>query len=112
MQALVSRLQKDILPKIENQISELAKQDDPNEVTVTITNQLKVNTLVYTRLLSCWLLVFKARVSLTAGIKMSSYVEVWAVALLPCPQAISWQVAPGTTLYLHSGPACFKAVIV
>lgn len=42
LQALVSRLQKDILPKIENQISELAKQDEPNEVTQTITQQLKV----------------------------------------------------------------------
>lgn len=39
--ALVSRLQRDILPKIENQISELAKQDEPNEVTQTITAQLK-----------------------------------------------------------------------
>ena len=43
LQALVSRLQKDILPKIENQISELAKQDEPNEITQTITQQLKVS---------------------------------------------------------------------
>lgn len=39
---LVQRLQKDILPKIESQIAELAKQDEPNEATKAISKQLKV----------------------------------------------------------------------
>ena len=42
MQVLVQRLQKDILPKIESQIAELAKQDEPNEATKAISKQLKV----------------------------------------------------------------------
>ena len=41
-QVLVQRLQKDILPKIESQIAELAKQDEPNDATKAITKQLKV----------------------------------------------------------------------
>ena len=42
LQVLVQRLQKDILPKIESQIAELAKQDEPNEATKAISKQLKV----------------------------------------------------------------------
>jgi len=38
----VQRLQKDILPKIESQIAELAKQDEPNDATKAISKQLKV----------------------------------------------------------------------
>lgn len=45
LQVLVQRLQKDILPKIESQIAELAKQDEPNEATKAISKQLKVLTL-------------------------------------------------------------------
>lgn len=40
-EVLVQRLQKDILPKIESQIAELAKQDEPNDATKAITKQLK-----------------------------------------------------------------------
>lgn len=40
-EVLVQRLQKDILPKIESQIAELAKQDEPNEATRAISKQLK-----------------------------------------------------------------------
>ena len=51
---LVQRLQKDILPKIESQIAELAKQDEPNEATKAISKQLKVTPLP--QLLGlCWL---------------------------------------------------------
>ena len=42
LQVLVQRLQKDILPKIESQIAELSKQDEPNDATKAITKQLKV----------------------------------------------------------------------
>ena len=42
LQVLVQRLQKDILPKIESQIAELAKQDEPNDATKAISKQLKV----------------------------------------------------------------------
>jgi len=45
----VQRLQKDILPKIESQIAELSKQDEPNDATKAITKQLKVYTY-----LQCW----------------------------------------------------------
>lgn len=41
---LVQRLQKDILPKIESQIAELAKQDEPTEATKAISKQLKVGS--------------------------------------------------------------------
>jgi len=50
----VQRLQKDILPKIESQIAELSKQDEPNDATKAITKQLKV----YTRLQSCWAMLY------------------------------------------------------
>lgn len=40
----MQRLQKDILPKIESQIAELAKQDEPNEATRAISKQLKVRS--------------------------------------------------------------------
>ncbi|KAL0038574.1 hypothetical protein WJX77_011107 [Trebouxia sp. C0004] len=40
-EVLVQRLQKDILPKIESQIAELSKQDEPNDATKAITKQLK-----------------------------------------------------------------------
>ena len=46
MQVLVQRLQRDILPKIESQIAELAKQDDPNDATKAIAKQLKVLSLI------------------------------------------------------------------
>lgn len=42
---LVQRLQKDILPKIESQIAELAKQDEPTEATKAISKQLKVTVV-------------------------------------------------------------------
>lgn len=42
LQVLVQRLQKDVLPKIESQIAELSKQDEPNDATKAITKQLKV----------------------------------------------------------------------
>lgn len=40
-EVLVQRLQRDILPKIESQIAELSKQDEPNDATKAITKQLK-----------------------------------------------------------------------
>lgn len=40
-EALVARLQKDILPKIESQIAELDKAEDPDDATKQITTQLK-----------------------------------------------------------------------
>ena len=52
LQVLVQRLQKDILPKIESQIAELAKQDEPTEATKAISKQLKV-TLLPACLLAC-----------------------------------------------------------
>ncbi len=47
LQVLVQRLQKDILPKIESQIAELSKQDEPNDATKAITKQLKVHKRVF-----------------------------------------------------------------
>lgn len=51
-EVLVQRLQKDILPKIESQIAELAKQDEPTEATKAISKQLKTVQTDINRLVS------------------------------------------------------------